>query len=318
MEEKLVSILIPVYNRVNLVGETIDSAINQTYKNIEIIIVDNCSNDGTWELLKQYVLIDNRIRIFRNDENIGPVRNWKRCVSEAKGDFAKLLFSDDLIKRKYIEETIKIFDENTSFVLTGFEMFNKKQIIYKSNFQKNLIISTSTYLSSVLIINKQVFPNSPGCAIFRRIDLQKNIIEEIPNSDNLKFSKYGAGNDLLIFLLTANDQKYMHVKCTNMILARFRNHNDSITVKRNEKLNIYYLYCKYYFITRFYEKETKKFKSILFMEYITNRKQYKELYNQMIKSPISLKVILKIIYERIKSIIIFPYHSILLKLNIPI
>lgn len=85
----LVSILIPVYNRENLVGETIESAINQTYKNIEIIIVDNCSTDNTWQVLQDYAQKDNRIRIFQNPENIGLVRNWERCIDVANNRYYK-------------------------------------------------------------------------------------------------------------------------------------------------------------------------------------------------------------------------------------
>lgn len=51
-ENPLVSILIPVYNREKYIGEAIESAINQTYKNIEVIIVDNCSTDNTWKILQ--------------------------------------------------------------------------------------------------------------------------------------------------------------------------------------------------------------------------------------------------------------------------
>ena len=53
-ENPLVSILIPVYNREKYIGEAIESAINQTYKNIEVIIVDNCSTDNTWKILQDY------------------------------------------------------------------------------------------------------------------------------------------------------------------------------------------------------------------------------------------------------------------------
>ena len=173
MEKELVSILIPVYNRVNLVGETIDSALCQTYKNIEIIIVDNCSTDGTWELLQNYALKDKRISIFKNEKNIGPVRNWKCCIDKAKGKYAKILFSDDLISNNCIEVMVTEFDQETAFVLSSIIMFDK---IFQKDISKFKIkdqFSTNEYLKDILLNNNYGFPVSPACALFRVYDLKK-------------------------------------------------------------------------------------------------------------------------------------------------
>lgn len=75
--EPLVSIIIPVFNRDSLVIDAIDSALNQTYKNIEIIVIDNKSLDNTWTNIQKYKQ-DKCIRLFQNTINIGPVLNWKR------------------------------------------------------------------------------------------------------------------------------------------------------------------------------------------------------------------------------------------------
>ena len=64
----LVSILIPVYNRASIVSRAIDSALSQTYSNIEIIIVDNNSTDSTWDILLKYKQRDSRIKIFKNEQ----------------------------------------------------------------------------------------------------------------------------------------------------------------------------------------------------------------------------------------------------------
>lgn len=81
----LVSVLVPVYNRRDIIVETLSSALSQTYQNIEIVVVDNCSADGTWELISDLAKTDSRLRVFRNATNLGPVRNWLRCLQEAKG-----------------------------------------------------------------------------------------------------------------------------------------------------------------------------------------------------------------------------------------
>ncbi len=66
--ESLVSILIPTYNRELFIGEAIESAINQKYKNLEIIIVDNCSKDKTNEIINNYLKLDNRIKYYKNSD----------------------------------------------------------------------------------------------------------------------------------------------------------------------------------------------------------------------------------------------------------
>jgi glycosyltransferase involved in cell wall biosynthesis len=248
MEVGLVSIIIPVYNRINIVGETIDSAINQTYKNTEILIGDNCSSDGTWELLLQYAKKDSRIRIFRNNENIGPVRNWQKCFENASGKFIKILWSDDLIEPSFISECISFIDKNTAFVITGIKKIDETGIIDERVYSniKYQKISSKMYLKRTLVFDQYKYPVSPGCAFFRKQDLLDSLIIDIPNEDNLVSSKSGAGPDLLLFLITAN--KYSKIGIINKSLSIFRVHKDSISVSFGEKLSLAYDWARFYFI----------------------------------------------------------------------
>lgn len=273
----LVSILIPVYNRKNLVGETIESAINQTYKNIEIVIVDNCSTDGTWELLQEFEQKDNRIRIFQNPENIGPVRNWKRCIDEAKGEYAKFLFSDDLIAENFIGETLTILKSNSEigFVISSALILNKSQTSKIYNFDFN-IIDSKTYITNTII--KGNYPNSPGCALFRLVDLKQNLLINIENPYNLDFSIYGAGNDLLIFMLIA--RKYKYIAHTNVTYSVFKSHEDSFTV--SNKLGFYYDYAKYYFLKTYnINNKLLSFMKYKFLLYSHKDKRYIDISNKI-------------------------------------
>lgn len=100
----LVSILIPTYNRANYLGEAIDSALSQTYKNIEIIVHDDASTDGTPELLKRYH--DPRLRVIRTEDNHGMLGGWNYIVKQAKGDYIKFLASDDLLEPTCVSELV--------------------------------------------------------------------------------------------------------------------------------------------------------------------------------------------------------------------
>lgn len=278
MENQLVSILIPVYNRLSLVSETIESAINQTYKNIEIIICDNCSTDGTWELIQQYALKDNRIIIFQNNSNIGPVNNWFKCLSFATGQYIKLLWSDDLIEKSYISKAIKLFDDDTSIVMSGIIVFSESKYKYFSRYQKLNEISSKSYLLDMLIYNRHNFPGSPGCAVLRNSHFISKIPTNLTNNFNLDFSKNGAGIDLLFFLFSALEGR--KIKFINENLSYFRSHKESITVIESSSIIIYYELAKLYFINQFYPKYLDEFKTALRIKLIFN-KAFKNIDQQV-------------------------------------
>ncbi|MFZ2284903.1 MAG: glycosyltransferase family 2 protein [Lutibacter sp.] len=258
----LVSILIPVYNREYIVSETIECAINQTYSNIEIIIVDNCSTDGTWGVLQNFAAKDSRIKIFQNTTNVGPVLNWKRCIDEANGEYAKILFSDDLISKNFIDETLAVFDDETAFVLSSVKIFDlDTEKEYSKKFEIKTVYAASLYLQDVLLNNFYGFPVSPGCSLFRTRDLRTSLIIDIPNTLNLDFKKYGAGNDLLLFLNTA--LHYSKVKTTKKAVAFFRSHKDSFTI--SNKLGVYYDFSRLYFIEKHFPQYLSKFKTLTWL-----------------------------------------------------
>ncbi|MFN6946983.1 MAG: glycosyltransferase family 2 protein [Cytophagaceae bacterium] len=117
----LVTIAIPTYNRANtFLRFSLESALKQTYPNIEIIVADNCSTDNTEELVKSYK--DNRIRYFRHDKNIGANNNFNFCLEQARGDNFQLLQDDDLIDEDFIETCINKLNQNggeTGIIRTG-------------------------------------------------------------------------------------------------------------------------------------------------------------------------------------------------------
>lgn len=266
MSSQMVSILIPVYNREKLIAQTIESALNQTYINIEVIITDNCSTDNTWEIIQEYAQKNNRIKAFQNDSNIGPVRNWKRCIDEASGDYGKILWSDDLIAPEFIEKTLPFLQQNDDigFVFTGTEIFNddtdRKQEGYFIG--KTGIYNSKEYIEGILI--GQGYPVSPGCAIFRLKDLRKNLMIQVPNKIGNDFSMHAIGNDVLIFLLTASQYKYFVF--INEKLSFFRIHKGAITIAsdRDELISLYYV-AKAYFVENYVDdiKLIKKFNSNL-------------------------------------------------------
>lgn len=133
MDLPLVSIIITSFNRGKIISEAIDSALNQNYENLEIIISDNCSTDNTDEIIKGY-LPDTRIRYFKNDTNIGMIPNFQMATLYAKGDYITYVSSDDyLINENFISEAIRLINSYPNILLVFAKnqtlIDNKKQIL---------------------------------------------------------------------------------------------------------------------------------------------------------------------------------------------
>ncbi|QHU98999.1 glycosyltransferase family 2 protein [Synechocystis sp. CACIAM 05] len=252
MSKPTVSILIPTYNRENLITETVQSALNQTYQDFEIIIVDNQSTDNTYQVCLDLAKTDPRIRVYQNEENIGPVRNWQRCVELANGEYAKILFSDDLIHPMFLEKTLNLFSDDVGFVFTSIALGNALNVVkrYECFWLFNLKIRSSKFVAFFI---KKIINVHPGCAIFRTKDLSKNLLTTIESPGLSGFENHGAGVDILPFLLTAQECDTVAYEASP--LAFFRGHNQSISVKMNSKssssLFMYYDQAKIWFVEKF-------------------------------------------------------------------
>lgn len=225
-----VSILIPTYNRENFIGECIESALNQTFTAIEIILVDNASTDRTWQICQYYASRDSRIRIFRNDSNIGPVRNWIRCLEKARGKYAKILFSDDLMFPDFISRTLPLLqDPSVAFAFSAAYIggtIESGAVCYSNG--PRTYYSIDEYLP--LLIRGSV-PYSPGAALFRTADVRKNLLVTLPTCSQHDFWRHGAGPDVLLYALTTRD--YRAVAAVEEPLVLFRAHAGSITICNN-------------------------------------------------------------------------------------
>lgn len=254
MEKPLVSILIPTYNREKLIAESIQSALDQDYDNFEVIVVDNASTDGTWSQIQRIAFVDSRVRAFRNETNIGPVRNWIECAQQARGTFSKILWSDDLIDPTFLSRTVPLLaDQRVGFVYSAARIFKEKTELASSSIYYNHlptgVYDTAFFIEGSLLDSKY-YPVSPGCFLLRTEDLQKNLLADIPNAVGSDFKSHAIGNDLLLLLLTANS--YERFGVVNEPLSMFRDHAGSIsTTSGMGRLIIHYDMAKAYFVQCF-------------------------------------------------------------------
>jgi glycosyltransferase involved in cell wall biosynthesis len=214
-------------------------------------VVDNCSTDGSWELIQQVAARDARVRVFRNDSNIGPVRNWLRCVREARGELGKILWSDDLLHREFLAQAVPpLADATVGFVYSPAVVFSgddptNGRSLYGSTAPGRR--PAAEFIEGTLL--KSDYPVSPGCALFRMKDMRDCLLEQVPNRVNSDFAMHGIGGDVLLLLLVA--ERYPFIYRLTQQLCYFRTHPGSITLSAGSgKIALHYDIAKAWFVSR--------------------------------------------------------------------
>jgi len=132
----LVSICIPTYKNSLLLQDAIYSAINQTHKEIEIIVFDDCSNDETEEVVKEIARKDSRIFYYKSDINLRPPKSWNECIKKANGDFFIVLPQDDILLPEFISKSLHALKHNPTI-----------------GFVQNSFINTNRFLKPISAVN---------------------------------------------------------------------------------------------------------------------------------------------------------------------
>ncbi len=136
-----ISIVIPTFDRAYLLNQALQSVANQTIKPYEVIIVDNASTDNTRETVNKFKKYG--FKYVRNRSNIGPIRNWLKAFSLAKGEYVTMLPSDDMIAPNWHEEWLRTIPKHKSKFYTSSVALidDKNEILYVSpTFTKSQMI----------------------------------------------------------------------------------------------------------------------------------------------------------------------------------
>lgn len=172
-----VTIIVPIYNTKKYLKKCIESIMYQTYQNFELICIDDCSTDGSLELL--YFLQNqyrNKIKIICNTKNIGQGKCRMQGIASAEGEYIFFVDSDDYIKKDYIYNYIMQADDN-DVVVGGFIQVKNNKLIYR-------------YVDDDL---RSIISYSHACCkMYKKSFIQKNKID---------FSNYRKGEDIYFSLL---------------------------------------------------------------------------------------------------------------------
>lgn len=160
----LVTIVVPCYNHMNYVSQTIESIVNQRYKNIELIVIDDGSKDGSLEVLKKLQVVYNFKLVYR--ENRGLVNTLNEGLLLSKGKYFCAVASDDILFEDKIEQQVKFMEENSEYALC----YGKMKIVDENNkFIKNLKSKASRSGRVFYELYAKNFITAPTVMIKRKI-----------------------------------------------------------------------------------------------------------------------------------------------------
>ena len=211
--DEIVSIITPLFNSATFIEETIESVISQTYNDWEMIIIDDCSNDGSLELVKDIAKDDLRIRLISLKNNLGPSNARNEGIKQACGRYIAFLDSDDLWHKDKLEKQIKFMQKNEyAFTFTGYEKIDEKgkkignilpfkgQVTYHDLLKSNHIGCLTAMIDLKILGYKMYMPD-----IKKRQD-----------------------QSLWLEILKKIDKAY----CLNKVLGKYRIRKDSISINK--------------------------------------------------------------------------------------
>lgn len=228
MEPKI-SVVVPVFNRADLLPRTLDSVLSQTCADFECIVTDNHSTDATLEIAHDYAKRDPRIRVLTSNQNVGPVKNWLKGVEAARSPIVKILFSDDWMEPGCLAEAVSAFDK---FPDIGFVYFNAKlEGDTKVNRKRQSGIESGfSFIWRSLVSHRDV-PVSPTAAAFRRKDIIQTLSSCIETPIHFDYLGTGVGYDQAVYLQAA--KRYGTVYYSHNLQVHYGYNKSSITVSTN-------------------------------------------------------------------------------------
>lgn len=176
-----VSVIMPAYNAEKFIPEAVESVIGQSYRNWELIVLDDCSDDGTAAKISGYVERDPRIRYYRNEHNVGVAQTRNSGFALARGEWIAFLDSDDVWHPAKLEKQLSLAaDSGADLIYCSYSLCN-----IQTEKKKDYIVPAATSYKQML------YENVIGCST---VLMKKNI------TDNYKFDPSFSHEDYALWL----------------------------------------------------------------------------------------------------------------------
>lgn len=241
-----VSIIVPVYNVEKYVEKCLDSLINQSYKNIEILVVNDGSTDNSVKIIEQKYNSNSNIHLYNKDNGgLSSARNFG--LNKAKGDYILFVDSDDWLERNCVEELVHIIENKKADIVEfGYKMVSDNKVLSSTIFTENVIISKDK------ILEEFFFGNQIVDIICNKIYNKKLFI-------NLKFVEGRIHEDYMMtpkLLYRCNK-----LVIINQVFYNYYQRNDSITQKPFSEKNFDRIFAGRY-VADFCKQNINKFYEI--------------------------------------------------------
>lgn len=163
-KEPLVSIILPVYNGEKFLARSLESCLNQTHRNLELIVVDDCSSDSSFEIVRSYAKIDSRIKILRNEINKKLPASLNIGHKAANGDFFTWTSDDNFYELNAIELLLEEFStEDPDLVYSDFNLIDSQEQIMFNNFKSDSpSILLGNIVGSCFLYKRQLYERNKG------------------------------------------------------------------------------------------------------------------------------------------------------------
>ncbi len=273
MDKKLISVIIPVYNVDKFVKDAILSICNQTYKNIEIIVVDDCSTDSTYNIVENLAKHDIRIKLFKNSKNSKIVKTLNFALEQANGDFIARMDGDDISSPERLEKQLNFLIENKKFYLIGSYIITideSGEIIGKQKMPTNEFDISKTL--------KYVSPVSHIWLARREVYTWLNGYREIPGAEDYDFLLRMHSKGLLFTNLDSYEYS-----------VRIRDGNTTSTIGFNQRLMSNYV-VDLYNMRKQNNSDDYSLESV--QNYIDRNQRYKDNFdksNQLLRTALMAK-----------------------------
>lgn len=212
-EEKMpaVSLLIPTFNNAETIESTLLSCLSQSFTDIEVVVYDEISRDGTRDIVQRLAQSDPRVRFLSSETNSGAALAWRRLLHEARGLYCSLVFSDDLLLPDFVSSLVPTLEASERILVTGCSAYsetapmnmNPKAPLEAQPDRRRVYPFETTELagpSYALGILAGVFSVSPTCSLFRT-DAARNYFENclrFANPFGFDYERRAYGNDLAL------------------------------------------------------------------------------------------------------------------------
>lgn len=179
-----VSIAMTTYNGEKYLKKQLDSILSQSYKNFELVICDDCSSDNTWEILNTYKVIDSRIKVFRNESNLGFKKNFEKSISLCSCELIALSDQDDIWLENHLEVLLKNIEGKSMSSGNTNIIDSEDKILPHDSYTKRYgysVLQDNISMLYFILMNKS--PCQGASSLYRKKLLQK----ALPIPEGVKF-----------------------------------------------------------------------------------------------------------------------------------